>query len=46
MFHMDVAKLDQDVAYVAMVVRICSKCFICFLDVCKCVYLNIAYVFI
>ena len=25
-FQMDVAKVDQDVAYVAMVVHLCSKC--------------------
>jgi hypothetical protein len=44
-FHMDVAKVDQDVSYVAMiwlytyVASVCSKCFICFSNVCcKCVY--------
>ena len=34
-FHMDVAKVDQDVAYVAMVIHVCLsvcfKYFICFL---------------
>ena len=25
MFHIDVAKVDQDVAYVAMVVQVCCK---------------------
>ena len=50
LFHTDVAKVDRDVAYVAMVVHvcfasICSQCFICFSDVCsKCVYLTVAYV--
>jgi hypothetical protein len=38
--HMDVAKVDRDVA------RVCSKCFICFSDVCcKYFYLDVAYVF-
>jgi hypothetical protein len=42
LFHMDVAKLDRDVAYIASV---CRQCFNCFLDVCcKCVYLDVAYV--
>jgi hypothetical protein len=40
--HVNVVKVDQDVAYVAMVVQyvpsFCSQCFICFLDICcKCV---------
>ena len=25
-FHMDIAKVDRDVAYVAMVVHLCCKC--------------------
>jgi hypothetical protein len=34
-FHLDVAKIDLNVAYVAMVIHVCaqehvSKCFICF----------------
>jgi hypothetical protein len=33
-FHMEVAKVDQDVAYIAIVVHVCckrlSQCFICF----------------
>jgi hypothetical protein len=42
-FHMDVAKVDRDVAYVAMVVHICCKLlfpiFYLFLDACcKCVF--------
>ena len=42
MFHVDIAKVDRDVAYVASV---CSKCFICFPEVyCKYVYLDVAYV--
>jgi hypothetical protein len=42
-FHMDVAKVDRDVAY--NVASFCSQCFICFPDVCcKCVYLDVAYV--
>ena len=37
MFHLDVAKVDHDVAHVAMTIHICFKCCICFLDVrCKC----------
>jgi hypothetical protein len=49
-FHVDVIKLDRDIAYVAMVVHVCCKLccsqyFICFLDVCcKCVILDVAYV--
>jgi hypothetical protein len=48
-FDLDVAKVDRDVAYVAMVVQyvasFCSQCFICFPDVCcKRVYLQVAYV--
>jgi hypothetical protein len=40
-FYTNVAKVDRDVAYVAMVVHV----FICFLDLCcKCVYLDVAYV--
>jgi hypothetical protein len=43
-FCMDVAKVDRDVAYVAMVVHVCCKrlfpMFYLFIDVCcKCVYL-------
>jgi hypothetical protein len=34
-FHMDVAKVNRDVAYVAMIIRVC----------CKCAYLDVAYVF-
>jgi hypothetical protein len=46
---MDVAKVDRDVAYVAMVVYVCCMrlflMFYLFLDVCcKYVYLDIAYV--
>ena len=50
MFQMDVAKVDRNVAYVAMVVHVYCKCllpmfYLCFPDVCcKCVYLNVAYV--
>jgi hypothetical protein len=53
LFYMDVAKVDQDVAYVACcnglymyVASSCSQCFICFfrrmLHVC---YLDVVYVF-
>jgi hypothetical protein len=48
--HMDVAKVDQNVAYVAMVVHVCCKRLfpmfhLFFPDVCcKSVYLNVAYV--
>ena len=47
---MDVAKVDWDIAYVAMVVHVCYKgllpmLYLCFLDACcKCVYLDVAYV--
>ena len=49
-FHMHVAKVDQDVAHVAMVVNICCKRLfqmfhLFFSDICcKCAYLDIAYV--
>jgi hypothetical protein len=49
-FQVDVAKVDGDVAYVAMVVHVCCKGLLpmfqmCFLDTCyKCVYLYVAYV--
>jgi hypothetical protein len=45
---MDVANIDRDVAYVTMVVHVCCKpqCSIFFSNVCcKCVYLDVAYVF-
>jgi hypothetical protein len=47
-FHPDVAKIDRDIAYVAMVVHVCYKRLppnvsSIFLDV-KCVYLNVVYV--
>jgi hypothetical protein len=48
----DVAKVDRDVGYVAMVAHVCCKhlfqYFICFSDyiaTCKCVFLDVAYVF-
>jgi hypothetical protein len=50
-FHTDVAKVDRDVAHVAMVVHTCCKLLVsmfhlCFPEVCcKCVYLDVAYVF-
>ena len=50
MFHMDVAKIDRDVAHVAMVVHICCKrpfqmFHLLFSDVCcKFAYLDVAYV--
>jgi hypothetical protein len=48
-FYTNVGKVDQKVAYVAMVVHVCCKhissIFHLFLDVsCKCVYLDVAYV--
>ena len=50
MFLVDIAKVNRDVAYVAMVVYICCKLmfliFHLFLpDVCcKCIYLDVAYI--
>jgi hypothetical protein len=47
---MDVAEVDKDVAYIAMVIHVCCKLLLpmfssVFLDVCcKCFYLDIAYV--
>ena len=49
-FHMDVYKVDRDVAHVAMVVHVCCKLLflmfhLFFPDLCyKCVYLDDAYV--
>jgi hypothetical protein len=48
---MDIAKVDRDIAYVAMIVHIYCKLMFSMLyffpDVCcKCVYLDVAYVFI
>jgi hypothetical protein len=55
-FHLDVAKVDRDVAHVAIAIRICCKCMFQMFQLfreacCKCVYqmfqlfhLNIAYV--
>jgi hypothetical protein len=46
MFHMDVAKVDWDVAHgtrlYTYVARVCSKCFICFRCMLKVFYLDIA----
>jgi hypothetical protein len=49
-FHTDVAEVDRDVVYVAMVVHVCCKhlspmfhlffSYVC----CKCVYLNVTFV--
>jgi hypothetical protein len=49
-FRTNVAKVHQDVAYVAMIVHVCCKRLspvfhLCFSDVCcKCVYLDVPYV--
>ena len=51
MFHMDVAKVDRDVSYVAMVVHVCCKLLfsmfhLFFIDACFMYgYLDAAYVF-
>jgi hypothetical protein len=51
MFHTDVAKVDRDVVHVVMVVHVCCKLlflrfYLFSFDVCcKCVYLDVAYVF-
>jgi hypothetical protein len=47
---MDIAEVDWDVAYVVMVVHVCCKLlfsmFHLFFDICcKCVYLDVVYVF-
>jgi hypothetical protein len=46
--QMDVIKVDQDVAYIAMVVYVCCLLpmfHMCFPDArCKCVYLDVTYV--
>jgi hypothetical protein len=49
-FHMDVAKVGQDVAYVSIVVQLCCKGLLLLFHLCfwgvrgKCVYLDVAYV--
>jgi hypothetical protein len=47
-FYMDVAKVDSDVAFVAMAIHgvasVCSKCFICFRRMLQVFYLDVAYV--
>jgi hypothetical protein len=49
-FYTDVAKVDRDIAYVAIVVHVCCKLLfpmfhLFFLDVCcKCFYLDVPYV--
>jgi hypothetical protein len=48
-FQMDVAKVDRDVPYVAMVVNVCCKCLFpmfhqCFQTYVASVYLDVAYV--
>jgi hypothetical protein len=49
-FYIDVAKVDRDVVYVAMVVHVCYKLLfsifhLFFLDVCcKCFYLDVPYI--
>jgi hypothetical protein len=50
LFHMDVAKADRDVAYVAIVVHACCKLLFSMFHLffsdgcCECVYLDVAYV--
>jgi hypothetical protein len=50
-FYTDVAKVDRDIAHVAIVIHVCCKLLLSmfhlfFSDVCcKCVYLDVAYVF-
>jgi hypothetical protein len=48
-FYIDIAKVDRGVAYVAMVVHLCCKRLflifhLFFRSICKCIYLDIAYV--
>jgi hypothetical protein len=47
-FRIDVAKVDQKVTYVAMVVHVCCKCLsrccICFTHMLQIFYLDVAYV--
>ena len=43
-FRMDVAKVDRDVAYIAMVfLCVCPKCFICFRRMLQVFHLDVAY---
>jgi hypothetical protein len=50
LFQVDVTKVHEDVAYVAMVIHVCCKLFfpnfsVVFPDVyCQCIYLNVAHV--
>jgi predicted DsbA family dithiol-disulfide isomerase len=42
-FYIDVAKVDRDVAHVAMVFSsVCPKCFICFRRMLQAFHLNVA----
>jgi uncharacterized integral membrane protein len=47
-FYMDVAKVDSDVAFVAMAIHgvagVCSKRFICFRRILQVFYLDVAYI--
>jgi hypothetical protein len=49
-FPMDLAKVDRDIAYIAVVVHLCCKLllsmfYLFFSDICcKCVYLDVTYV--
>jgi hypothetical protein len=49
LFHADVAKVDRDVAYIAMVVHVCCKCMLTMFHLCfrmyvaSVFYLNVAY---
>jgi hypothetical protein len=49
-FHADIAKVDRDVVYVAMIVHVCCKLLFPMFHLffphvcCKCVYLDVTYV--
>jgi hypothetical protein len=42
MFHMDVAKVNRDIAHVIMVVYLCFKCMFCFRRMLQVFYLDVA----
>jgi hypothetical protein len=42
LFNIDVAKVDRNVAQVAMAIHVCSKCFICFRRILQVFYLGVA----
>jgi hypothetical protein len=42
LFHLDVAKVELDIAYVAMPIHACFKCFVCFRRMLQMFYLDVS----